>query len=203
MVPVEPDADMPTEHDLPPHLDPQEFSGHIAADDVPFNRLDGPSEDVEVASLSHGLSRVLFSPGVHWLQDPRSSVWNFDPALSTLPYPAQFDFEKLRPFVPPSRDKSLQKLLKIHKRKFAGSTSSMTGMLSHIWVALRGGDTELNLDMLSEAFRRLVRLFLVIIELARDVSVTLGDDAIAKKVVQQRLDSRQRRTPPRGRNVHD
>jgi Mitochondrial protein Pet127 len=151
MVPVEPDADVGAELQLPPHLDSREFTGHIASGDIHFERLDRENS-VQAATLCHGLSRVLFSPGVHWLQDPRSAVWNFDPALSRLPYPAQFDFGKLRPFVPPSRDKSLRELLKVHERKFAGSTSSMTGMLSHIWIALRGGNTDLNLDMLSEAF---------------------------------------------------
>jgi hypothetical protein len=151
-VPVEPDADVETEVETPPHLDSSlSRTGSVEADDITFNHIESP-DNAEVATLSHGLNRVLFSPGVHWLQDPRSSVWNFDPVLSTLPYPSEFNFDKLRPFVPPSQDKRLWELMRQHGRKFSGSTSSLTSALSHIWVALRGGNENLNVDMLSEAF---------------------------------------------------
>ncbi|KAA1113227.1 hypothetical protein PGT21_025764 [Puccinia graminis f. sp. tritici] len=63
-----------------------------------------------VATLAHGLSRVLFNPGVHWLQDPRTLVYNFDHRLQDLVAPDQFNFDALTPYVTSSRDKQLVQL---------------------------------------------------------------------------------------------
>ena len=74
-----------------------------------------------IAALSHKLDRVLFksakplsccvplshltfSPGVHWLQEPRSGVYNFTPWLQNVPDVNEFAFERLPPFVKSSRD---------------------------------------------------------------------------------------------------
>ena len=89
---------------------------------------EGPAlQDVEPTSphrpipkLAHGLDRVLFklvsvpcvlsasqrscSPGVHWLQDPRSRVYNFSPYLENIPKVTDFAFERLVGFVKSSRD---------------------------------------------------------------------------------------------------
>lgn len=46
----------------------------------------------------------LSSPGVHWLQDPRSRVYNFTPWLQTVPKVSEFDFDRIPRFVPSSRD---------------------------------------------------------------------------------------------------
>lgn len=44
------------------------------------------------------------SPGVHWLQDPRSRVYNFTPWLQRIPQVNDFAFERLTGFVKSSRD---------------------------------------------------------------------------------------------------
>jgi len=44
------------------------------------------------------------SPGVHWLQDPRSRVYNFTPWLQKIPKVNDFAFERLTGFVKSSRD---------------------------------------------------------------------------------------------------
>jgi hypothetical protein len=44
------------------------------------------------------------SPGVHWVQDPRSRVYNFTPWLQTVPKVSDFDFDRIPTFVPSSRD---------------------------------------------------------------------------------------------------
>ena len=44
------------------------------------------------------------SPGVHWLQDPRSRVYNFPPYLENIPKVTDFDFDRLTGFIKSSRD---------------------------------------------------------------------------------------------------
>ncbi|KAF7299066.1 hypothetical protein MIND_00854900 [Mycena indigotica] len=89
-----------------------------------------------IATLSHGLERVLFNPGVHWLQDPRSRVYNFSPYLEHIPKVNDFTFEKLVGFVKSSKDEELQALAQREGRLFAGSTSSLSGMLCHIYFLI-------------------------------------------------------------------
>ncbi|KAJ7784643.1 mitochondrial protein Pet127-domain-containing protein [Mycena metata] len=94
------------------------------------------SQHHPIATLEHGLERVLFNPGVHWLQDPRSRVYNFPPHLENIPKVTEFAFERLPGFIKSSRDKDLRTLATRENRKFAGSTSSLTGMLGHCYFLL-------------------------------------------------------------------
>lgn len=55
--------------------------------------------------LTIPLPHSAFSPGVHWLQEPRSGVYNFTPWLQNIPDVNEFAFERLPPFVKSSRDK--------------------------------------------------------------------------------------------------
>ncbi len=83
--------------------------------------MDSPSEHRPIARLAHGLDRVLFkyaapvishdyvltayrSPGVHWLKDPRSHVFNFTPWLQKVPKVHDFDFERVQGFIKSSQD---------------------------------------------------------------------------------------------------
>ncbi|KAJ7288412.1 mitochondrial protein Pet127-domain-containing protein [Mycena rebaudengoi] len=114
------------------------------------------SEHKPIATLEHGLERVLFNPGVHWLQDPRSRVYNFPPRLENLPNVKEFAFERLPGFIKSSRDEALQDLRDLAKRQnrlFAGSTSSLTGMLSHCYF-LMSDHKEVDISSLSQAFSR-------------------------------------------------
>jgi hypothetical protein len=80
-----------------------------------------PSPQNPIATLAHGLDRVLFkcvhwncsyvqvltwnpSPGVQWLQDPRSQVYGFTTWLEKIIPVKNFAFERLPPFLPSSRD---------------------------------------------------------------------------------------------------
>ncbi|KAF8349333.1 mitochondrial protein Pet127-domain-containing protein [Amanita rubescens] len=94
-----------------------------------------------IAKLSHGLDRVLFNPGVHWLQDPRSRVYNYTPWLESIPKVTDFAFERLSGFTKSSCDEELLLLLKKENKMFASSTSSMTGMLGQIYFLLSGNKT--------------------------------------------------------------
>ncbi|KIJ05430.1 hypothetical protein PAXINDRAFT_60409, partial [Paxillus involutus ATCC 200175] len=113
--------------------------------------IESPSEHKPIAQLAHGLDRVLFNPGVHWLQDPRSRVYNFTPWIESIPKVTDFAFERITGFVRSSKDTDLHTLAKRHKRPFAGSTSSLTGLLSHIYFLI-SGDRDVDTSTLSRAF---------------------------------------------------
>ncbi|KAF4617875.1 hypothetical protein D9613_006069 [Agrocybe pediades] len=123
----------------PPHDSPQEVLReniskldveHVLTDVAPI------SQHNPVDTLAHGLDRVLFNPGVHWLRDPRSHVYNFTPWLEKIPKVNNFAFERLIGFISSSRDDDLRALAKQEGKKFAGSTSSLSGMMSHIYFLL-------------------------------------------------------------------
>ncbi|KAM7207557.1 Mitochondrial protein Pet127 domain containing protein [Naviculisporaceae sp. PSN 640] len=84
-----------------------------------------------VPRLSYGLTRVLFNPGVYHLQDPRTRVYNFDPYIARIMPIKEFDFGALKAFVTSSKDTTLIGMAAEHGRKYTGSTSSMTAMLTH------------------------------------------------------------------------
>lgn len=91
---------------------------------------------VQVPRLSYGLERVLFNPGVYHLQDPRSRVFNFDPYLATIMPIDEFDFDALNRYITSSEDAALSERARRLGKKFAGSTSSLTGILSHFHFLL-------------------------------------------------------------------
>ncbi|GKT77821.1 mitochondrial membrane protein Pet127 [Colletotrichum tofieldiae] len=99
---------------------------------VPVEIPDAP----EVPRLSYGLDRVLFNPGVYHLQDPRSRVYNFDPYLANIMPINEFDFNALKKYVTSSKDTTLVGLAAQLRKKYSGSTSSMTQMLSHFHYLL-------------------------------------------------------------------
>ncbi|KAG6875420.1 hypothetical protein C0992_003933 [Termitomyces sp. T32_za158] len=151
---------------IAPHLQPEptlsysrRIEGLLEPTDTPtLETVDPPSEQYPIATLSHGLDRVLFNPGVHWLQDPRSKVYNFPPYLEVIPKVTDFAFERLGSFIKSSHDNDLWDLARREKRTFAGSTSSLSGMLSHVYFLL-SGDKHVNTDGLSRHFGKEPRDF--------------------------------------------
>ncbi|KAF7174885.1 hypothetical protein CNMCM7691_005353 [Aspergillus felis] len=89
-----------------------------------------------VPRLSFGLDRVLFNPGVYHLRDPRSRVFNFDPYLGSIMPVTEFDFDALKEYITSSRDKTLRRIAAKEKKKYVGSSSSMTSVLSHFHYLL-------------------------------------------------------------------
>ncbi|KAJ1646524.1 hypothetical protein J3B02_001100 [Coemansia erecta] len=111
----------------------------------------GKSHIKRVPKLEHGLERVLFSPGVHCLEDPHSGVYNFDPYIRNITQPDEFDYEKLTPYITSSKDKALINYARNCKKRFVGSTSSMTHVLSHLYFAISAGKRP-DISSLSMAF---------------------------------------------------
>lgn len=102
-------------------------------------------------TLGYGLERVLFNPGVHWLRDLRTNVYNFDPFLRQLPRPEAFNFELIPPFTPASRDHGLLKKAQNRGCAYVTSTSSISQSMSTVYFAL-SRMRPLSLDMLSQPF---------------------------------------------------
>lgn len=111
-----------------------------------------------VPSLSFGLDKVLFNPGVTSLQDHHSRVYNFDPYLQHIMPVQEFDFNALQQYKTSSQDATLSELAKSHGKKYVGSTSSMTSTLSHFHYLLSDW-RDLNLAMLSRQFPETLSTF--------------------------------------------
>jgi hypothetical protein len=111
-----------------------------------------------VPSLAYGLERVLFNPGVYHLRDPRSRVFNFDPYLQTIMPVADFDFSALKEYVTSSRDEALISSATQLKKKYTGSTSSMTSALAHFHYLLSQWRA-VNISNLSKSFTETLTSF--------------------------------------------
>lgn len=88
---------------------------------------------------------------MHWLQDPRSRVYNYSPYLKEIPSVEDFAFDQIEPFQPPSSDPDIPILMHEHHKKFAGSTSSLSGMMCHLYFLI-SGDKRVNISTLSRDF---------------------------------------------------
>ncbi|GAA5964828.1 hypothetical protein JCM3765_005794 [Sporobolomyces pararoseus] len=135
------------------------YPNQLSPSSVPFSPTPSPLPPVPVAKLSHSLSRTLFNPGVHFLRDPRSGVYNFSPEiLENVPKLAEFEFDKLPQYVTSSKDEVLKEVAKREGKLFSGSTSSTVGMLCQIYFWLSKGK-EVNTSMLSEPWAEKDRSF--------------------------------------------
>ncbi|KAK1778979.1 LOW QUALITY PROTEIN: mitochondrial protein Pet127-domain-containing protein [Copromyces sp. CBS 386.78] len=99
---------------------------HVRRVDPDLIRMQPP-----VPGLSYGLDRALFNPG-----DPRSRVWNFDPYLARIMPIHEFDFNALKQYITSSKDTTLIDIAREAKKKYTGSTSSMTSTLAHFHYLL-------------------------------------------------------------------
>ncbi|KAL2207720.1 Pet127-domain-containing protein, partial [Sarocladium strictum] len=101
---------------------------------IPYNIENKPVEtdaELDVPRLQHNLDRVLFNPGVHVMRDPRSRVYNFDPEIAKIMPASEFDYNALGEYITSSKDEKLRQLCVKYKKKYCGSTSSLSAILSH------------------------------------------------------------------------
>ncbi|PWY83015.1 Pet127-domain-containing protein [Aspergillus heteromorphus CBS 117.55] len=130
--------------------------GRITADGQSIKPLDVPCPPVP--RLAYGLDRVLFNPGVYQLRDPRSRVYNFDPYLGSIMPVTEFDFDTLKPYITSSKDVQLRDLARQEKKKYIGSSSSMTSVLSQFHYLLSQW-REVNTESLSRSFPEDLKTF--------------------------------------------
>lgn len=115
-------------------------------DKYSFDPLDRQVESVgeldttKIPRLGHKLDRTLFSPGVHFLQDPRTRIYNFSPYLKNIIKYEDFDFDMIEKFVTVSKDKTLLRAAVENGTKFYSSTSSMTSTLTQFYFLLNNYD---------------------------------------------------------------
>lgn len=100
-----------------------------------FNSI-GKLEAEKIPRLAHKLDRALFSPGVHFLQDPRTRIYNFTPYLKKIIKLEDFNFDLVEKFVTVSKDKVLFNKAIEQLKKFYSSTSSMTSSLTQFYLML-------------------------------------------------------------------
>lgn len=115
----------------------ESIAGCVSANSIPIEKVQ-PLREMEVATLAHGLDRVLFNPGIYWLRDPRSGIYNFDPRIKDILDVDLFDYAALPPYITSSKDPELATLTKQHGKKYCGSTSSMTSLLSQCYFLISG-----------------------------------------------------------------
>ncbi|KAI9465433.1 mitochondrial protein Pet127-domain-containing protein [Lactarius psammicola] len=109
-------------------------------------RVDGviqPRGNVGSILQAHGLERVLF---------------NFTTWLEKIIPVKNFAFERLPSFMPSSRDQDLYVVAKREGRKYAGSTSSMSGLLTQLYYLI-SGDKLINTSNLSNGFGKQPQTF--------------------------------------------
>ncbi|KAK4228249.1 mitochondrial protein Pet127-domain-containing protein [Podospora fimiseda] len=121
----------------------------VNPDDITLRPIIKPQP--AVPGLAYGLDRVLFNPGVYHLQDPRSRVYNFDPYLGRIMPIAEFDFQAIKAYVTSSKDTTLIGTAAEYKKKYTGSTSSMTSTLAHFHYLLSSW-RPINAEMMSRGF---------------------------------------------------
>lgn len=121
----------------------------LDSNELHLDPIDRPQPPVP--PVSYGLDRVLFNPGVYHLQDPRSRVFNFDPYLSRIMPIREFDFNALKQYITSSKDTTLINIARENKKRYTGSTSSMTSMLAHFHYLLSAW-REINTELLTQGF---------------------------------------------------
>lgn len=115
-----------------------EVLGELSPSEFPVKPVK-PPRDAPVGRLANNLQRVLFSPGVHYMRDPRTGVWNFPRGLYNIPKPEDFNFKSIPEYITASKDPELAKMAQGDGIKYAGSTSTLTASFSHVWFTLNGG----------------------------------------------------------------
>ncbi|CAO3618390.1 unnamed protein product [Mucor fragilis] len=98
------------------------------------------------------------SPGVHFLRDPKTKVYNFTPYLEDITQPLDFDYDSLQPYITSSKDTSLVDLARKLEKHYIGSTSSVSATLSHLYFVM-SNFKPVNTSCLSRAFENESRKF--------------------------------------------
>ncbi|KAG5417387.1 PET127 [Candida metapsilosis] len=101
----------------------------------PLNQCIAPKKS-DIPQLAHNLDRVLFSPGVHFLQDPRTRIYNFSPFLKNVIHYKDFNFDAAGTYTPVDKHSTLMENAQKFKKQFYSSTSSMTSILSKFYMLL-------------------------------------------------------------------
>lgn len=123
-------------HNFVPNEETDHYKAIVkSSKELAYSAVDVPDQP-PVPKLAHNLDRVLFSPGVHFLRDPRTNVYNFTPYLENVMSIKDFDFDAVAAYVPSGKDQTLAQLAEKAGKKYTGSTSSLTSALSQLHFLL-------------------------------------------------------------------
>ncbi|PVU90332.1 hypothetical protein BB561_004920 [Smittium simulii] len=89
-----------------------------------------------VPQLAHNLDEILFKPGFHFMKDYKTNTLKHAPFIYKITQPKDFSYERLSPFIPPSKDQHLHELAGLHSKKYIASTSSISSVLSHLYFLI-------------------------------------------------------------------
>jgi len=95
--------------------------------------LEVPPSDA-ILVLSHGLEKVLAEPGIHPLNT--GGHYHFPKVLQHIHQPQEVNFARMAAFVPPREDQAMFERIKRTDCSYATSTSSISGILAHIYYLL-------------------------------------------------------------------
>lgn len=114
-----------------------------------------PVDKNMIPQLAHGLDRVVKEDSLlHPLRDLETQKFNFTPQLHSLKKLDELDLTSISEFVPPTRDETLHSLALEHDCKIMGSTSSVTPILSKIYLYL-SNQRPCDLPEMSQSYRGL------------------------------------------------
>ncbi|KAI8826779.1 mitochondrial protein Pet127-domain-containing protein [Fimicolochytrium jonesii] len=93
-----------------------------------------PLEPAKIPRLAHGLEKVLERPGIHYLKDPETGEYNFDPWLENICQPEDFDYTKLPEYMIASTDTNAHQIARKHGARYVSSTSSITSLVAKMYL---------------------------------------------------------------------
>lgn len=113
---------------VPKHLNFKKLDKNLK-----FQVLEMPKKD-EIPKLEHSLEKVLLSPGVHHLKQNGVNV--FGKFLERIIQPSEITFKS--EFVKPNQDEKLKVICEKYKTKYQSSTSSMSSLLTLLYLQISG-----------------------------------------------------------------
>ncbi|EDN05036.1 conserved hypothetical protein [Histoplasma mississippiense (nom. inval.)] len=163
-----------------PRKDRPAANGEYRSTEVPAKKAgEAPPSNRWHTKRHSGVDKFIINPpGVYHLQDPRTRVYNFDPYLGSIMPVKEFDFSALNEYITSSRDDGLRELAVCHGKKYIGSSSSMTSVLSHFHYLLSAW-RPLNTSSLSQGFSDVAKNFTKILRAPSAVFLRYKDGVYA------------------------
>lgn len=92
--------------------------------------------DTNIPHLQYGLEKVIHSKGVHFLQNPQTKEFNFNPELQKITQPDKVN-AKFH-YIPASKDLKLMEMAQQNECKYFSSTSAVSSILARIHQMIMG-----------------------------------------------------------------
>ncbi|KAJ3182958.1 hypothetical protein HDU87_007380 [Geranomyces variabilis] len=107
---------------------------------TPFlNEATEPLDVSRIPKLAHGLDKVLFRPGPHFMVDPLTGRSQFNKWIKDICQPEEFNYDAQPEYKIASDDVVSQQLALQHGLKYTSSTSSITAALAKTYLLVAQG----------------------------------------------------------------